>query len=473
MPRPTTWTRRLLRRRAWDEWDGGWEGGLADEGVSPRGEDVEPEPAPPTDARARSRRLAKTLVFATLFFAGAALSAGAGDQMRHFLAGDEATSASEEAHSLAASTTEMAGVDEPLPAESAKTPSPEATSDGSDAAPAPEESEPPAFLKTPSPSEAAPPAPAPEAAHKQPAAESGTVEKQAKPSATATLASHPRAKTQKRAVRRTAKPKAKPRPVELEGAGAATVWLNRAMPDPTPPALRLTPRFAVQLRRTSKKMGVDWALVLAVLRAKGNRGSVPSGPWNLRVTAGRLAALGGARNPWSAAVAFSGETGFADRTVALANYYRAVGLRGLVKGMLGVEKELRAKVLADPRVRIYGGGRSDIATGHVNVRVVVLIEYLANTFGSVDVSCLVSGHRLYARPGVISAHIYGLAADISALGGVSITGHQQPGSVTERAVRAILLLPGGMLPRQVISLLGLGGPSFPLANHYDHIHVGY
>jgi hypothetical protein len=30
-----------------------------------------------------------------------------------------------------------------------------------------------------------------------------------------------------------------------------------------------------------------------------------------------------------------------------------------------------------------------------------------------------------------------------------------------------------MLPRQVISLLGLGGPSFPLANHADHLHVGF
>jgi hypothetical protein len=25
----------------------------------------------------------------------------------------------------------------------------------------------------------------------------------------------------------------------------------------------------------------------------------------------------------------------------------------------------------------------------------------------------------------------------------------------------------------VISLLGLGGPSFPLGDHDDHIHVGY
>jgi len=40
-------------------------------------------------------------------------------------------------------------------------------------------------------------------------------------------------------------------------------------------------------------------------------------------------------------------------------------------------------------------------------------------------------------------------------------------------VRAILLLPSELQPKQVISLLGLGGPSFALANHYDHIHVGY
>jgi hypothetical protein len=74
---------------------------------------------------------------------------------------------------------------------------------------------------------------------------------------------------------------------------------------------------------------------------------------------------------------------------------------------------------------------------------------------------------------VISAHKYGLAVDISALGGSSILGNQNPGGLTERAVRNILLLPVEVRPTQVISLLGLGGPSFPLADHYDHIHVGY
>jgi len=40
-------------------------------------------------------------------------------------------------------------------------------------------------------------------------------------------------------------------------------------------------------------------------------------------------------------------------------------------------------------------------------------------------------------------------------------------------VRSILLLPVELQPRQVISLIGMGGPSFPLADHYDHIHVGF
>jgi hypothetical protein len=74
---------------------------------------------------------------------------------------------------------------------------------------------------------------------------------------------------------------------------------------------------------------------------------------------------------------------------------------------------------------------------------------------------------------VISAHIPGHAVDIAALGGVSIQGNQQPGGITERAVREILFVPGEIMPRQVISLLGMGGPSFPMGDHHDHIHLGW
>ena len=131
------------------------------------------------------------------------------------------------------------------------------------------------------------------------------------------------------------------------------------------------------------------------------------------------------------------------------------------------------ELLTDSRVNVYGGGRDDIANNRIDVRVVVLIKYLAETYGQVTVSSLFSGHRKYSRPGVVSAHIYGHAVDISGLGGLPIQGHQEPGGITEKAVRAVLLLPTELQPRQVISLLGLGGPSFPMGDHGDHIHVGY
>ena len=254
---------------------------------------------------------------------------------------------------------------------------------------------------------------------------------------------------------------------------AATIWLNRALPDPTPPSSRLKPKFARQLARISARNNVDWALTLAVLRSSGERGAVPASKTRLLTLAKELHAAHSQRNAWSSVLSLEGRTAFADRTIALKNLYRAVGLKALVKGFDWAKPSLSKRILSDRRISIYAGGRADIQAGRVNIRVLALIAYLAEAHGQVTVSCLISGHRLYARPGVISAHIYGLAADISVLGNTSIFGHQQPGSVTEQGVRNVLLLPAEMQPRQVISLLGLGGPSFPLANHDDHIHVGY
>ena len=262
--------------------------------------------------------------------------------------------------------------------------------------------------------------------------------------------------------------------VDAENSGSfGTFWLHRTLPDPTPPARRLEPRFARTLLAVSRSQHVDWALVLGVVRAHGHRTSVPATKAQLRAVATNLRKLHASRGAWQAVLALEGRTGFADRAIALRNYNRAVGLRTLVRGLVASKDRLQDRVLADKRIAVYGGGRTDIATGRVDVRVLALLRYLAEAHGQVTVSCLISGHGLYARPGVISAHIYGQAVDISALGGVSIYGNQQPGGLTEKAVRNILLLPVELRPKQVISLLGLGGPSFALANHYDHIHVGY
>ena len=63
--------------------------------------------------------------------------------------------------------------------------------------------------------------------------------------------------------------------------------------------------------------------------------------------------------------------------------------------------------------------------------------------------------------------------DIAMVDGIPITGHQGPGSITDQVVRTLLRLQGTMEPHQIISLMNLGGPSFSMADHYDHIHVGY
>ena len=209
--------------------------------------------------------------------------------------------------------------------------------------------------------------------------------------------------------------------------------------------------------------------MLGVLRAQGSHGASPATVAELDVLARRLAG----RDPWRAALALSGRKKFADRAEALRDYYKAVGLQTLVKGLKASKERLVKRLLKDERVWVYWGGQSDLDADRIDVRIVVLIAYLAERHESVTVSSLFSGHRKYSRPGVISAHTYGQAVDIAAVGGTSILGNSQPGGLTEDAVKSVLLLPAELQPQQVISLLGLGGPSFPLADHGDHIHVGY
>ena len=134
---------------------------------------------------------------------------------------------------------------------------------------------------------------------------------------------------------------------------------------------------------------------------------------------------------------------------------------------------LAERVLRDPRIRIYPGGRADIALGRVDGRILRVLLYLARLDHEVTVSSLISGHRYWARPGVVSTHIYGRAVDIAALDGVPVAGHQYNGSLTEQTVRALVRLPPRLRPRQIISGFELGGPSLDLPGHSDHIHVGY
>jgi hypothetical protein len=448
--------------------------------------------------RSGLRRAAVSLSFATLFFAGAAFSAGAGDLLVEAVEGQHAAALAPAASEAGCESSRQSDWDAEDSTDGCVEAGAEASAEASADAPAPE---------APAPAEAAveaAPETAPEAASPESASPSTTAAiaaaagdvmsnaSEASPSQSSSHSSSLSNAVRNRAKRvapahrdpapavieaqsadRTHKHEVHPDPeVELPGM-AATIWLHRALPDPTPPSKRLTKPFARNLRYASARHRVHWSLVLGVLRARGERGSTPATKRGLNRLAKNLSRLGARKDEWSAALALEGRTAFADRTVALARYHRAVGLKALVRGLRWARPMLAKRLLNDMRVSIYPGGREDIRAGKTDVRVIVLIRYLAEAHGQVTVSSLTSGHGIYSRPGVVSAHTYGQAVDIAALEGKSIIGNQEPGGLTEMAVRNMLLLPAELRPNQLISLLGLGGPSFPMGNHDDHIHAGF
>jgi hypothetical protein len=162
-------------------------------------------------ARVGTCRLASSLVFVTLFFAGAALSAGAGETLAELAEGGTET----EATSTEDSTTAEDGTTEET-----------TTSEG-------EATEPVAIEPAPPEDSADAPAspPEPPAAPVPPTA----------------------------APVQNAPPNAPQTELELEtqDGRAATVWLYRTLPDPIRPAARLSPVFARMLRSTATSAGAD------------------------------------------------------------------------------------------------------------------------------------------------------------------------------------------------------------------------
>jgi hypothetical protein len=134
---------------------------------------------------------------------------------------------------------------------------------------------------------------------------------------------------------------------------------------------------------------------------------------------------------------------------------------------------LERRVLADPRIEIYAAGRDDIRSGQIDRRVLATLEYLAESGLNPTVTSLKSGHGELTSSGNISEHWSGNAVDIAAINGVPIVGHQDAGGVTDQAVHRLMLLQGTIQPHQIISLLDYGANTYAMADHADHIHVGF
>ncbi len=159
--------------------------------------------------------------------------------------------------------------------------------------------------------------------------------------------------------------------------------------------------------------------------------------------------------------------------------YRAAGENPFIHNatagqvLLMSKSELERRVLADPRIEIYSCGRTDIQTGQIDRRVLAVMEYLVARGYRLTITSLKCGHSFYTSSGNVSAHSSGNAVDIAQVNGIPILGNQGPGTITDAVIRDLLLLQGTMRPAQIISLMNFGGPSFPLPDHDDHIHVGY
>jgi hypothetical protein len=134
---------------------------------------------------------------------------------------------------------------------------------------------------------------------------------------------------------------------------------------------------------------------------------------------------------------------------------------------------LEKRVLSDPRIQIYDGGRNDIETGQIDRRVLATLEYLAESGLYPTVSCLKSGHSEFTSSGNVSEHWSGNAVDIGAINNIPILGNQDPGGITEQSVKRLMTLQGTMRPHQIISLLDFGSNTMAMGDHNDHIHVGF
>ncbi|TMK56364.1 MAG: hypothetical protein E6G51_10395 [Actinobacteria bacterium] len=159
--------------------------------------------------------------------------------------------------------------------------------------------------------------------------------------------------------------------------------------------------------------------------------------------------------------------------------YRAKGKSPFAKlsgaGVLLLSKEaLQKRVLADKGLEIYSCGREDIGGGRIDRRILAMLEYLSTNGFELTITSLQCGHGLLTTSGNVSEHSSGDAVDIAVINGAPVTGNQGPGTETDDLIHAVLRLQGTMHPHQVISLEDLPGEtSFAMADHYDHVHVGY
>jgi membrane-bound lytic murein transglycosylase B len=115
--------------------------------------------------------------------------------------------------------------------------------------------------------------------------------------------------------------------------------------------------------------------------------------------------------------------------------------------------QLQRAVLSDPGITIYRCGRSDVASGAIDKRILAVLAFLSRSGLKPTVSALRCGQSQYTESGAQSAAFKGDAVQISAINGTPIAHHQGSGTVTDLTIRTLLTLPAGFLPHEILSLM--------------------
>jgi membrane-bound lytic murein transglycosylase B len=137
--------------------------------------------------------------------------------------------------------------------------------------------------------------------------------------------------------------------------------------------------------------------------------------------------------------------------------------------------ELERAVLADPGITIEGCARQDVASGKVDSRVLALLSFLSRSGLEPTVSALRCGQSQFSAAGSPSAASRGDAVSISAINGVPVAGHQGPGTITDLTIRALLTVPAGFVPAEIVSLMHYPGSANTRAerSHAKEISIAF
>jgi murein DD-endopeptidase MepM/ murein hydrolase activator NlpD len=144
--------------------------------------------------------------------------------------------------------------------------------------------------------------------------------------------------------------------------------------------------------------------------------------------------------------------------------------------LLESKQQLEPQVLRDSGIRLGRCGRQDVQTGRVDKRVLALLEYMSVSGLKPTVAGLkCAGVTPPAGAANAPAGSSAEAVDITAVNGVPVAGHQGQGSVTDAAVRRLLMLQGAARPRRIASLLSYPGDAVAFASPgaRDAIHIAF